>query len=66
MSHDAQSRPQARPEGRLAALEEEVAGLRKDREVLWEAVTALSERVAEATQAEEIIRRAHAQPELKG
>lgn len=61
MSNGAQSRPPVRPEDRLATLEKEVADMRADREAMWKAVTALGERVAEATQAEEIIRRARAE-----
>ena len=64
MSHDAESRPPARPRDRLATLEKEVAELQLDREALWEALTAIGVRVDQATQAEEIIRRARA-PEVK-
>ena len=48
------------PELRVTNLEQEVADLKKEREVMWEAITALGERVAEATGVEEIIRRARA------
>ena len=51
----------ARPlELRVTDLEQEVAELKGERKIMWEAITALAERVAEATQVEEIIRRARA------
>ncbi len=53
LSNDAFARPPASLEDRMATLEETVSAL-------FAAVTALGERVAEATQAEEIIRRARA------
>jgi hypothetical protein len=48
-------------DGRLRTVEKELAELKEANAALWHAVTALSERVAEATQAEEIIRRARAE-----
>lgn len=44
----------------MTDLEQEVADLKEERKTMWEAITALGERVAEATQVEEIIRRARA------
>lgn len=50
---------------RIRQLEARVKSLEEDRRILWDAVIALGERVAEATQVEEIIRRAHLASDIR-